>query len=122
MVYPDGKSLLGEVRDSLFLFPINGGAPRYVPFLQQSRESDTLIRWLPDGKSVLVASARNVLPVHVEQVNLESGERRRIRDLMPQDPAGVSDIIQIIFTPDLRAWAYSYRRILSDLYLVKGLR
>jgi hypothetical protein len=41
---------------------------------------------------------------------------------MPQDPAGVTEIIQIVYTPDLRAWAYTYRRILSDLYLVKGLR
>jgi dipeptidyl aminopeptidase/acylaminoacyl peptidase len=121
MVFPDGKSLLAEVRDSLFLFPIEGGAPRYVPFLQLSRENDSLIRWLPDGKSALVASARNVLPVHIDQVNIESGKRRRVRDLMPQDPAGVSEIIQIVCTPDLRAWAYSYRRILSDLYVVKGL-
>jgi len=119
MVSPDGKSLLGQVRDSLFLFPLDGGAPRHVPFL---RQSDGLIRWLPDGKSALVASARNVLPVHIELVNIESGKRRPIRDLMPQDPAGVSEIVQIVFTPDLRAWAYTYRRILSDLYLVKGLR
>ena len=51
-----------------------------------------------------------------------TGELTPVCTLMPLDPAGVSEIVQIIFTPDARTWAYSYRRLLSDLYLVKGLQ
>jgi hypothetical protein len=28
----------------------------------------------------------------------------------------------VLLTPDAKAYVYSYRRILSDLYLVEGLR
>ncbi len=118
-VTPDGRSLMAVQRDSLFLFPLDGGAPKH---LSSPRLSEGHLQWLPDGKSVLLASPRNVIPVHVERMELATGERRPICDLRPQDPAGVSEIIQIVFAPDLRAWAYTYRRVLSDLYLVKGLR
>jgi Tol biopolymer transport system component/predicted Ser/Thr protein kinase len=118
LISPDGLYLMGCIQDSIFLYPLNGGDPRYVPSLHLS---DGVIQWLPDGKSVLVG-ARNGLPVHVDRIDLATGQRRRVRDLAPSDPAGVSEIVQIMFTPDTRVWAYSYRRILSDLYLVTGLR
>jgi hypothetical protein len=41
---------------------------------------------------------------------------------MPYDPAGVIRISPVVLTPDLKANAYSYRRTLSSLYLVEGLR
>ncbi|MFI5182563.1 MAG: hypothetical protein ACHQPI_14350 [Thermoanaerobaculia bacterium] len=40
---------------------------------------------------------------------------------MPADPAGVVEIVSVLLTPDATSYAYSYHRILSDLFLVEGL-
>ena len=41
-------------------------------------------------------------------------------ELLPSDPAGVSTIGQIRLTPDGKSCVYSFKRILSELYLVEG--
>jgi hypothetical protein len=41
---------------------------------------------------------------------------------MPADAAGVGDIAPVLVTPDLKSYAYTYARTLSDLYVVEGLR
>ncbi len=41
---------------------------------------------------------------------------------MPSDPAGVGLINPAFVTPDGRHYVYSFRRVLSDLYLAEGLR
>jgi len=35
---------------------------------------------------------------------------------------GVSGVISILLTPDGQSYAYNYGRMLSDLYLVDGLK
>ena len=44
------------------------------------------------------------------------------KELIPPDPAGVSSIFNVVMTLDTRYYAYSYRRVLSDLYVVSNLR
>ena len=41
--------------------------------------------------------------------------------LRPGDPAGIMDIMPIQLTRDGERYAYSYRRFMSDLYIVEGL-
>jgi hypothetical protein len=41
---------------------------------------------------------------------------------MPPDPAGVTGLIRIRITPGGTYYAYSFRRLLSDLYLAEGLK
>jgi hypothetical protein len=41
---------------------------------------------------------------------------------MPSDPAGVERIGPILLTADGTSCVFGYHRILSDLYLVEGLR
>jgi hypothetical protein len=42
--------------------------------------------------------------------------------LLPPDPAGASEILRIVMTPDARAYVYTFVRALSSLYIVDGLR
>ena len=44
------------------------------------------------------------------------------RTLAPSDPAGVTGLAHVIFTLDGTSYIYNYRRALSDLYLVEGLK
>ena len=43
------------------------------------------------------------------------------QELKPNDPAGVMDIMPVYITPDGENYAYSFRRYLSELYIVSGL-
>ena len=42
--------------------------------------------------------------------------------LAPADLSGVLAVGPVLLTPDGRAYVYGYRRTLSDLYAVSGLR
>ena len=41
---------------------------------------------------------------------------------MPADPTGVVRISSIFVAPDGTFYAYAYSRVLSNLYLVEGLK
>jgi hypothetical protein len=55
-------------------------------------------------------------------VDLARGTRELWRELIPPDPAGVRAVVTCHVTRDGRVYAYSYTRLLSDLYLIEGLR
>jgi len=75
----------------------------------------------PDGKA-LYAYRRGELPAHVIRLDLGTGEKHPSQELMPPDAAGVVEIVSVVLTPDVSSYAYSYHRILSDLFLVEGLK
>jgi len=52
----------------------------------------------------------------------DTGQRTLWKQLMPPDPAGVEYVGPILPTPDGKAYVYGYRRMLSDLYVVDGLK
>ena len=47
-------------------------------------------------------------------------ERRKT--LVPPDSAGVYSVIEFQITPEGKSYFYSYTRLLSQLYLVRGLK
>jgi hypothetical protein len=53
---------------------------------------------------------------------LATGHRSLWKRLVPVDPGGVTSIMEFRITLDEKLYAYSYRRILSDLYLVTNLK
>ena len=83
--------------------------------------SDLPIRFSADGRA-LYAFRPGELPARVVRVDLASGRVEPVRELMPSDPAGVTGIFSVLLGADARTEAFGYRRVLSDLYLVDGLR
>ena len=59
--------------------------------------------------------------VDVMRVDLAGGRRELFKKIGPPDPAGVS-MYNVVFTPDGKYYAYAYINLLSELYLVEGLR
>jgi hypothetical protein len=118
-VSPDGRYVVGAYRDSIYLFPLGGGTPRLIRDLSTG---DVVLGWSADGRALLIRAARPPrFPWHVEWLDLVTGKRHVVRDLMPLDPAGDPVIWGVMFTPDLRGWAFSYAQTYSDLYLAHGL-
>jgi hypothetical protein len=57
----------------------------------------------------------------VFRLDLTTGRKELLKELVPFDTAGMRTFPQIFITPDGKWYIYSLRRYLSDLYLVEGL-
>ena len=55
-------------------------------------------------------------------MELATGKRQAWRVLIPADPAGVQTVGYVVFTPEGKSYVYYYSRLLSDLFLVEGLK
>jgi hypothetical protein len=78
------------------------------------------IQWASDSRHLLVAKRQ--LPLTVFRLDPESGQRQLWKQLTSTDAAGVEAIASIRFDASGNAYAYSYYRILSELYVVEGLK
>jgi hypothetical protein len=101
----------------MYLYPIDGGEPTTLPGLGPL---DLATSWGQDGK--LMVYTRGELPLRVNLLDVRTGEKELWKTLMPGDASGVQGITPVITTPDRRTYAYTYTRVLSDLYLVDGLK
>src|SRR5205085_1965208 len=120
IVTPDGRFVVATDREHgrpPALYPFDGGAPRPQPGLEAR---DFIISFSADGRALYVAQGE--LPVRVFSVELATGRRELWRAIMPADTTGILTQIPPHITPDARAYAYTYFRVLSDLYLVDGLK
>ncbi len=116
---PDGRSVIGLDQDRKpFVCPVEGGAFRSIPGLTAA---DLPIQWSADGRSLYVYRPSE-LPAKVYRLDLATGRKTPWKQLMPADPAGVVGIGPVHMTPDGKSLAYSYSRILSDLYVIDGLK
>ena len=116
---PDGRTVaVGTDDGHLLLCPVDGGAPRR---LATSPPGLVPIAWVDDGRELL-AFARAGPAASVVRVDPVTGSSVPVRRLAPSDPAGVIGIPTVRVTPDGRRWAWSYARLLSELYVAEGLR
>lgn len=117
---PDGRfqpSTDSEGRVSLY--PIEGGGePRPIQGLSPG---DSPLRWSRDGHSLFVRR-RGDLPVHIERFDVASGRFEPWQQIAPSDRAGILGISAVFISEDGRTYAYTYHRLLSELYLVEGLK
>ena len=117
-VSPDGKFLVGPDPDGrLALFGVDGGATRAVPGLDPGQ---LFVQWSEDGRSLYVRD--DARPTSVYKVDLSTGKKALVLRLMPADPSGVVNMQRVVLSRDGRAYAYNYRRILSELLVVEGLK
>ena len=118
-VSPDGKfvAAVGPQRKGA-LFPVDGGEVRPIPGLAPGEYP---LRFSSDGRS-LYAWKRGDVPARVSRIDLETGRREIWKELLPADPAGVERISNVLVAPDGKSYAYCFARLLSDLFVVDGLK
>ena len=118
-VLPDGRSASVRTSDQEHrVYSFDGSDSRAVPHLTRT---DLIVRWLPDGKSLL-AYKTNELPARIVRIDLETGQRTPWRDLTPPDPTGIYRVGRLRTSHDLASYAYTYYMQLVDLHVVTGLR
>jgi serine/threonine protein kinase len=115
----DGKFVFG-FSDVVALYPLDGhGAPKTVPSIHPD---DFIASVSSDGRSALVVSKASHVSLDVFRVDLAAGRRELFKKIGPTDLAGLHVFPSGSFTPDGKYYGYSYNRILSELYVVDGLR
>ncbi|HYK43087.1 MAG TPA: protein kinase [Thermoanaerobaculia bacterium] len=106
---PDGKGALFSVENGSAK-PLSGVGPGEFP-----------LRFSPDDKHLYLWK-RGDIPARVTRLEIATGKRELWKDLMPVDPAGVERISNVLIAPDAKSYAYCYARLLSDLFVVEGLK
>jgi hypothetical protein len=117
-VSPDGQFFLGVDSDrNSVVYSVQSGEGKPVPGLNPA---EVAFGWTGDGKSVYVY--RPAVPALVYRVELSTGHRQLWKELNPPDPAGINFIRTPHISADGKAYAYNYNRVLSELFLVDGLK
>ncbi len=117
LISPDGRSTIARGPDrKRYLYPLSGGEPSVVPV----ELDEAMDQFTADGRFLFV-HRRGETPINVQRLELATGRRQPWRTLMPTDAAGVSQVSPLM-TPDGSAYALSYVRTLSDLFLVGGVK
>jgi Tol biopolymer transport system component len=120
VVTPDNKFLLATDQEGKWsLFPLTGsGDPQ--PLGANLEEADLPVQFEPDGKALIVTQSG--VPERVFRVHLDQNRREEILKLIPPDPAGLQEVRGVYLSSDERSYVYSYYRVLSDLWVVDGLK
>jgi Tol biopolymer transport system component len=106
---PEGK---------LLLYPTNRGPSREIP----SDEPLAPIRWSNDGQWLYVMHLRASVQAsaQVSRLRINTGGLFPWKLLTPIDTTGVNSITGLTIADDEKSYIYSYRRVLSELYLADG--
>jgi Tol biopolymer transport system component len=119
LVSPDGKLLVAsDDKGNPQIYPLAGGEPKAIAGLGAD---DQVIRWGPSEGSLYIARP-NELPTKVYRLDLGTGRKELVKELLPSDPAGILGPIGIFMTPDARAYVYGVNRTLSNLFIEEGLK
>jgi Tol biopolymer transport system component len=116
LVSPDSRVLVVSTPEGRrMLWPIDGGKPREVGGLLPE---DAIAGWATDGRSLWVSGPTTARRRDIARLDLVTGRRVRLLEFGPSDPAGVRTTFgPPIVSADGRAYAYSYRYLLSDLFI-----
>lgn len=118
-VSPDGKLMvLVDLEHKFGLHPVYGGQPRTLFGIEPG---EVPIGWSADSKHLFVATVEAV-PVRISRIEVSTGRRQFVSKVTPSDLAGLWGFLTVHITPDGKSYVYSDYRILSDLYLARGLK
>ena len=120
-ISPDGKQCLANPdQNRIYLYPIGGGERQEV----RGFPSDyAAIGFMNGGKLVAVPKGVSVRthPVEIKTFDIPTGRLAPLRTLTVGDPVGAQNIEIIANSADGKTIAFSFRRFVSDLYLLEGL-
>jgi Tol biopolymer transport system component len=117
-ISPDGKRVVARNPEgSITIYPVDSGTALRV---RGTKEGERPVRWMPNGQGVLVAAPES--PNAIYQIDLNTGSRKLFRMMPIPDGLRAQDLASPIFAPDFKSYVSSYTRIVSDLYVVEGLK
>ena len=118
-VSPNGKSATALLSDgTATIVSIEDGKARPLPGISPG---ESPVGWSADGKDLFIAQTQG-LPARISRLDPATGRRTPWKEIAPSDASGVFGVDPIRMSGDGKSYIYSYRRTLTDLYLVGGLK
>jgi DNA-binding winged helix-turn-helix (wHTH) protein/Tol biopolymer transport system component len=106
-------------KGELAIYPTAPGQPRILA----QDEPLAPLHWSRDRYHLFVERLGNTgLPARVDRIDVRSGRIEPWREIAPPDRTGVSSVTGVAISADEQSYAYSYRRLLSELFVVDGWR
>jgi hypothetical protein len=124
-VSPDGRSVAVRGPDGKRgIWPLDGGGFHPIPGLGSGYG---IVGWTPDGGSVYVTPVRRggtiaAKTARVSRVNIQTGKMEPWKTFGEETGAGVTVVAAPHLSSDGSAYAYLYVRVLSEAYVVTGLK
>jgi Tol biopolymer transport system component len=117
VISPDGTLVAVRIEGKgILVCPVDGGEPKPLP---GAVVGEVPVAWSASGREVLVWD--QTFPAKVSKIDRDSGHREPVREIEPEDPAGIL-YGSLVMTTDGRYYIYRYRRVLNDLFVLQGLR
>jgi Tol biopolymer transport system component len=114
---PDGKQVvLKDANGTLLRWPVDGGDPLPIPGLVAG---DDPLAWTDDGAALFVGGS--TVPIAITRLDLASGKRTLWKTISPSDAAGLR-YTTVTISPNGKFWAMATAKLLTDLFVVDGLR
>ena len=116
-ISPDGNQIAGMGKDDkTVIVEASGGLPRplAIPF------PAVPIRWSADGKSLFVSALNNSESMKIFRFDFATSQCRLWKEVGPADHVGLAGILGVSISGDERTLAYSYMKVLSELFVVNG--
>jgi eukaryotic-like serine/threonine-protein kinase len=118
VISPDGKYVIARGRQQrMAIHPLEGGPATAINGLG---DEDAIIRWGGDGDSLYVTQGTN--PVKLERLNFRTGRKELLKEIFVTDVTGLFEINGMFVAADGRSYAYTYSSLLSDLFLIGGVK
>lgn len=120
-ISPDGKNIAVRGPDGKRgIWPLDGSGFRPIPGLDSKY---SIVGWTPDGTSLYVALNQRLSHVaEVSRVDITTGKMEPWRTFGGGGTAGVASVGLPHLSSDGNSYAYIYVRVLSEAYVVKGLK
>jgi Tol biopolymer transport system component len=120
-ISPDGHSVAVRGSDGKRgIWLLEGGGFHSIP---EFPSNYAIIGWAADGQSVYAAAIeRNAKESKVSRVNVQTGKMEPWKTFGAETGAGVSSVGAPHLSTDGNAYAYIYVRVLSEAYVVTGLK
>jgi hypothetical protein len=116
-VSPDGLKVAVNARDS-------GTSQVYSLTGQHLRDLSaplTVVGWSSDSRSLFVFPIKE-FPIRIQRLDVATGALTPWKDVVPSEIAGALGHTYLCVNPDGDAYAYSIERMMTDLFIVDGLR
>jgi Tol biopolymer transport system component len=121
VVSPDGRRVAAVANDGrVRLYSTDPAAPGQSSVVPGLATGFTPLQWCPDNR--LVLHRYDQLPPQLWKVDVQTGNLALWKEVTPPNPVGLLDLTPIRVSPDCQSYAYSPLNVLSQVYLVTGLR
>jgi Tol biopolymer transport system component len=115
---PDGKfCVVGDGEGNHWLQALDGTAAHQINGIAPG---ELIINWHGDSNNLFVAHADGS-QVDVYSLNVSTSERKLWTRFSPPDSAAIFGNSTILITPDGSRYAYTIRRVYSNLFLASGI-